>query len=55
MISIPIWLFILFVSVLGGGVLVLFILIFGYVFYCKYRDNRIKEIVENKYGTPKNK
>jgi len=55
MISIPIWLFILFIAVLGGSVLVVITALISYVFYCRYRDNRIKEIVENKYGTQKGK
>ena len=55
MISIPIWLFVIFVIVLSGSVLVVLATLISYVFYCKYRDNKTRKVIEEKYGTPKNK
>ena len=53
MISIPIWLFVIFVTVLGGSILLVIATLVSYAFYCKYRDNRTREVIEEKYGTSK--
>ena len=53
MISIPIWLFVIFVIVLGGGFLLVIATLISYVFYCKYRDNRTRKVIEERYGTSK--
>ena len=55
MINIPIWLFVILVTLSSILTLIVGISIISFVRYCSIRDKEIRKEIERKYGTPENK
>lgn len=55
MINIPIWVFVILVTLSSILTLIIGISIISFIRYCSIRDKEIRKEIEKKYGTPKNK
>lgn len=52
MITIPIWLFVILVTLSSILTLIVGISIISFIRYCSVRDREIRKEIEEKYGTP---